>query len=92
MTDLEVLEVANEIVRPRGLKAEFFKDVYSVGVGGDFRTYTKVIVLVGPYPGNDTLSSLSTKIGNMTGINRITIELIKKDKIITEKSPALGKT
>ncbi len=78
MTELEVLKVANEIVSPYGLRAEFLGDAYSVGVGGDSRSYTRVIVLIGSHPRNEILASLSTEIGNRTGINRITIELINE--------------
>lgn len=81
LTDTEVLEVANEIVSPHSLRAEFLggEDVKSVGVGGDSRTYTRVIVLIGPHPGDEILASLATEISNRTGINRITFELAKKE-------------
>ena len=80
MTDSEVLKIANEIVDPYGLKAEFIIDEpCSVGVGGDCRTFTKAIVLIGAHPKDDTLASLSTEISNKTYINRITIQLAKKE-------------
>ncbi len=78
MTEVETLKMANEIVAPHGLRAEFLGDVHSVGVGGDCRSYTRVIVLVGPYPGEEILASLSTKISNTTRINRVTFELTRK--------------
>lgn len=78
MNESDALKISNEIVKSYGLKAEFLGDFYSVGVGGDSRTYTKVIVLTGPFPGNEILASLSTQIGNKTGINRITFETVRK--------------
>lgn len=84
MTNREVLEMANNIVAPHGLRAEFLEGVCSVGVGGDCRTYTGVLVLIGEYPSSDILGSLATQIGNITHINRITIELA--NKVIIEKS------
>ncbi|OGZ63594.1 MAG: hypothetical protein A3A98_02885 [Candidatus Staskawiczbacteria bacterium RIFCSPLOWO2_01_FULL_40_39] len=79
MSEVELLEMANKIIEPYGLRAEFLGDVHSVGVGGDCRTYTRVMVLIGSYPGNEILASLSTKLGNTTGINRITFELAKEN-------------
>lgn len=79
MTDEEILEVANRIVARYGLVAEFLGDAKSVGVGGDQRTVTRVICLIGVYPGYDVLSLLSTEISNRTPINRVTFEIAKKD-------------
>ena len=80
MIDLEALKLANAIVNPYGLQAEFLGNVRSVGVGGDCRTYTRAIVLTGalPVPDYDTLRSLATQIGNTTRINRITIEITSR--------------
>ncbi|OGZ71929.1 MAG: hypothetical protein A2908_02500 [Candidatus Staskawiczbacteria bacterium RIFCSPLOWO2_01_FULL_38_12b] len=78
MTNEEVLQKANEIVNQYGLMAEFLSDAESVGVGGDCRTYTKIIVLFRPPIDHKTLASLSTKISNVTGINRVTFELARK--------------
>jgi GMP synthase PP-ATPase subunit len=83
MTDLEALQLANTIVSPYGLKAEFIGENRSVGVGGDQRTYSRVIVLTRPYLDYQTLASLATEIGNLTGINRITIE---PSRVIIDKS------
>lgn len=77
MSETEILEAANKIVGLYGLKAEFLGNVYSVGVGGDNRTYTRTLVLMGPNPGDEILASLSTKISNTLGINRVTFELAK---------------
>ncbi len=79
MSEEEALEIANKIIEPHGLKAEFLGDVYSVGVGGDCRSYTRIIVLTGSYPGDEILASLSTKISNNTGINRVAFELNRKN-------------
>lgn len=78
MSEEKILKIANEIVGPHGLRAEFLGDALSVGVGGDFRTYTRIIVLVGPHPGDEVLASLSTKISNNTNVNRVTFELARK--------------
>lgn len=78
MENSEILRIANEIVGPHGLRAEFPGDpetVKSVGVGGDFRTYTPVLVLIGPHPGNEILGQVSTEISNRTPVNRVTFQL-----------------
>ena len=81
MTDEEILEKANAIVASHDLMAEFLGDAHSVGVGGDNRTYTRVICLVGPFPGWDVLAQLSTEISNTLPINRVTYEMARRKKI-----------
>jgi len=69
----EILTKANELASAYGLKAEFLSDdAFSVGVQGDQRTYTPVINLIGPWPGNDVLRRLSTEISNTVKVNRVT--------------------
>lgn len=69
----ETLAKANELASVHGLKAEFLSDdALSVGVQGDQRTYTPVINLVGPWPGDDVLRRLSTEISNTVKVNRVT--------------------
>ncbi len=75
MKEKEILRKANEIVAPYGLRAEIFPDLLSVGVQGDNRTYTPIINLIGPHPGNEVLSKLSTEISNTLPINRVTIQI-----------------
>jgi hypothetical protein len=75
----EILRQINDIVRPYWLSAEY-SEAHSVGVQGDARTYTPVIVLVGPYPGHLILRKLSNKITNNTPVNRVTFELAAKGK------------
>lgn len=77
-TNQEILARANEIVSPYGLEAEILEDIFSVGVGGDDRTYTPVINLKGPFPGYEVLAKLSTEISNVLPINRVTFELAVK--------------
>ena len=74
----EILKRANKIVAPYGLRAEILGDIHSVGVGGDTRSYTPVINLIGPHPGNEVLAQLSNKIGNELPINRVTFQLAVK--------------
>lgn len=71
MNDETILRVANRIAAPYGLRADFLGDAYAVGVTGDFRAYTRVIVLTGPFPGHAALASVSTAISNETGISRV---------------------
>lgn len=72
----ELLRKANELVAPYRLKAEFLgDDVHSVGVQGDQRTYTRVINLIGEYPGADVLRKVSSEISGILRINRTTIEI-----------------
>lgn len=78
MDNREILRIANEIVAPHGLRAEFLGDpdtMKSVGVGGDFRTYTPILVLIGPYPGHEILTQVSTDISNRAAVNRVTFQL-----------------
>lgn len=73
----QVLEQANELSQPYGLRAEFVAggEIMTVGVQGDDRSYTPVIVLIGPDPGQEVLASLSTRITNALPVNRVTWEL-----------------
>lgn len=71
----EVLRSVQEIAEKYGLTAELLPNAFSVGVGGDQRTYTPVVCLNGPFPGFDVLEKVSTEIGNMTSINRVTFDL-----------------
>jgi hypothetical protein len=70
----EILARANPLVAANGLQAEFL-EAQSVGVQGDNRTYTDVMVLVGPHPGNEVLAELVSKICSSLPINRVTYEL-----------------
>ncbi len=74
----EIVRRANEIVAPYGLQAEILGDIHSVGVGGDHRTYTPVVNLIGTHPGDEVLARLSTEIGNKLPINRITFQFATK--------------
>ena len=71
----KVLKSARKIAAEYGLDVEFLGDAMSVGVGGDDRTYTPVLVLIGPHPGDEQLSQLSTKLTNELPVNRVTFEL-----------------
>jgi phosphoribosylformylglycinamidine synthase subunit PurS len=71
----KLLEVVNEITNPHGLRAEYLPGALSVGVMGDDRTYTPVIVLVGPHPGDEILQVVSSEISNRTLINRVTYDI-----------------
>lgn len=79
MENSEILRITNEIVGPHGLRAEFLgnpDEVRSVGVGGDFRTYTPILALIGLRPPDDeTLARVSTEISNRTPVNRVTFQL-----------------
>ncbi len=82
MQESEMLSIANEIAGPHGLTASFLLDenCLSVGVGGDNRTYTRIIMLEGPFPGHKILADVSTKLSNLTGINRVTFDLTPATK------------
>ena len=71
----QALAVANQLATPHGLRAEFLGDAKSVGIGGDCRTYTRVMVLIGKWPGDEVLAQISTAISNRTPINRVTYQL-----------------
>ncbi len=70
-----VLDQINTLVAPFNLVASYLGEVKSVGVGGDNRSYTRAIVLSGPFPGWDILEKLSSQIGNTMPINRVTYEI-----------------
>lgn len=78
MSEEEILRIANEIAIPYGLKAEIFPDIFSVGVQGDGRTYTPVIVLVGLFPGHDVWDYISREISSRTSVNRVTVEIARR--------------
>jgi len=71
----ELLRQANEIVAKYGLRAEILPGAWSVGVQGDERTYTPVIIVAGKFPGHEILSEISTALTNNLKINRITYDL-----------------
>ena len=72
----EILRRANEIASPHGLRAEFLgSDLFSVGVGGDERSYTRVVNLIGTDPGDEVLAKISREISNTLPINRVTFEI-----------------
>ena len=75
MDNEEILQRVTEMVAPHGLRAEIFPGIFSVGVQGDDRTYTPVVNLIGPHPGNDVLATLGTRISNELPINRVTFEI-----------------
>lgn len=76
----EILRRANKIVAPFRLKAEILGGINSVGVGGDSRSYTPVINLIGPHPGDDILVNISNRLGNELPINRVTFQIAVKPK------------
>ena len=65
----EALKIASQF----GLSAEII-EVFSVGVGGDNRTYTPVVNVSGVFPGYDVLEKVSNEITNALPINRVTFE------------------
>ena len=71
-----ILEEVAKLVTPFGLHAEILDDVFTVGGGGDNRSYTPVVVLVGPNPGWEVLKELSGQISNTLPINRVTYETV----------------
>ena len=74
----EILIMANEIAARYGLKVEISEDVMSVGVQGDNRTYTRIIILIGKFPGYEALEAISTEITNTLEINRVLFETVRK--------------
>ncbi len=81
MNQEEILVRANAIVAPYNLRAEIFGDpIGSVGVGGDERTYTPVINIIGFFPGYEILARISSEISNTLPINRVTFQVASKFK------------
>lgn len=80
MSDEEALNIAQRIATCFGLMAEFVPNAKSVGVGGDSRTYTRVICLTGAFPGHKILAQVSAEISNQTPVNRVIFEIAKKTK------------
>lgn len=75
MTDEEILATANRIASPHGLRAEFLGETKAVGVTGDFRAYTRVLVLIGPWPGHEALAAIPNAISSETPITRVNIDI-----------------
>lgn len=88
----KILYIANGFSGPYGLRANFLGDEnrMSVGVGGDNRSYTRIIVLEGSFPGWEKLADVSTKISNSTRINRVTFNIIPIPEENPQKRYALG--
>ncbi len=78
MVKEEIIRRVNEIVAPYGLHAEIFEGIKSVGVGGDARSYTPVVNIIGPFPGYDVLSKISSEITNVVSVNRVTFQIGKR--------------
>jgi len=68
-----LVAAGNIIANPFGLEAEIF-DAFSVGVGGDIRTYTPIMNVRGVFPGHDALAKISEEITSTLPINRVTFE------------------
>ncbi len=83
-TIAELTAKVNEIVAPYGLTAEIPLGINSVGVGGDERTYTPIVILIGEFPGYDVLDQLKSEICNTLPINRVTFQLAVKAKNKTD--------
>ena len=77
MSKEQILAKANVISLEHGLKAEFLGDAQYVGVQGDERVYSYVIVLVGPFPGWEVLEQVSSRISNIVDA-KVTYELARK--------------
>lgn len=71
----EVLNQTNAIASPYGLTAEIFEDIFSVGVGGDERTYLPVLCLVGQFIGWEKMAEVATEICNILPVNRVVYDL-----------------
>ena len=73
----EIVLAVKEIVEKYYLQAECLDNIFTVGVGGDERTYAPAFVLVGPFPGYDVLAKVSSEISNKLPVNRVTFQLEK---------------
>lgn len=71
----EVQEMVVKIANKYELRASVPPGIRSVGVGGDERSYTPVVVLNGSaFPGWEVLERVSNEITNTCPINRVTWE------------------
>lgn len=84
-TPEQILDRVKAIVAPHGLNAEFLEGILSVGVQGDDRTYTPVVVLNGPHPGWEILERLSSQISNETPVNRVTFEVATRPTTLSNR-------
>jgi hypothetical protein len=97
MTRKDLLKQANLISAPYGLTAELLgNEIKSVGVQGDLRTHTKIILLYktdGGIVNNDILDKLSSKISSLLPINRVVYQIGLKmnKKNIKPKQPKRAK-
>jgi hypothetical protein len=78
----QIMLRAKPIAQAEGLQVEFLGDAESVGVQGDFRTYTDVLVLMGESEDYEMLTKLTSKIYGTLPINRVAIELPASDIIV----------
>jgi GMP synthase PP-ATPase subunit len=84
MNKKEIVRQASDIAKKYNLLAELEIRVKSIGVQGDNRTVTPVIILSGPFPGYEKLEEVSTTITNSLPINRVIYDIspkVKKRKI-----------
>lgn len=73
--EAEGLTKAKSIAARHGLEAEFLGEIYRVGVQGDDKVYTRVIELIGRFPGHDQLEQISSEISNIAGFCGVTFRI-----------------
>ncbi|MBS3903354.1 MAG: hypothetical protein KGZ30_03225 [Anaplasmataceae bacterium] len=75
----ELRRQAKEIAQKHGMEAEVPEGVSSVGVGGDHRTYTPIVILSSStFPDHEALARASTEITNSLPVNRVTFEIARR--------------
>ena len=70
--------MADKIAMQFNLTAEVFEGPRSVGVGGDMRTFTPVVNLIGDFPGHEVLATVSNRITSELPVNRVTFQLARR--------------
>jgi len=70
----EILNRVSEMTAPHDITVEVPLGHFSVGVQGDERTYTPIVMLKGPNPGWDVIAEISSRISNSLPVNRVTFE------------------
>lgn len=71
----EIVKRANSVSSPWGFRAEIFENAFSVGVGGDERTYLPALCLNGPFIGWEKLEEIAREICNTLPVNRVVYDL-----------------
>jgi hypothetical protein len=67
-----------EIISLHDLTVDVPRGIFAVGVQGDERSYTPVVILRGQMPEKLVLDKISNKISNTLPVSRVTFEIVAR--------------